>query len=153
MGEALKQFEKNLKEIQTKLLTNPDIWDKVGKFAVNLIQKRTRLGYGVSAPGEVKQALKPLSPGYVKWRKKHRPPGPTTPQKSNLTYTGDMLEDIGYRIINGHDIEIFMTTDESNKKAAWNQQNGRPFLYISDTEYTQIKNYIEQLLNEEIKKL
>lgn len=153
MGSASVEFAKQIKEIQDRLFQNPQVWEKVGQFTVDLIKKRTRLGYGVSAPGEVKQALKPLSPGYVKHRKKHPPKGPSTPSKSNLTYTGKMLEDIGYRILNNHDIEIYITTDESNQKALWNEENGRKFLNISNTEYEQIRNYIEKLLNDEITRL
>ena len=67
-----------------------------------IIVRRTRLGKGVFGEsdgtlGQIKyKAVKfePLSTGYVRWRRKNKPTGPSTPAKSNLTFTGEMIDSL-----------------------------------------------------------
>lgn len=59
-----------------------------------IIRTRTRLGKGVDTGGELKR-LDPLSPDYKKARSRaFNLADETTPNRSNLTATGLMLEDI-----------------------------------------------------------
>lgn len=68
--------------------------EKVANDLAAQIKKRTLLGYGVSNGNQ--QRLKPLSESYVKQRKRYSGnlSGDTTPKRSNLTATGQLLNAI-----------------------------------------------------------
>lgn len=65
-------------------------------FAINLIVVRTRLGYGVDKSGDDRKRLKPLSSTWIAAREYYSERGLlsnlTTPRRSNLTFTGQMLD-------------------------------------------------------------
>lgn len=89
-----EDFSKNLKKIMDELLRQAEeSLNDLGNEAAQLIKKRTRLGYGVSEVGGTKEKLEPLSEPYKKQRK-GKISGPTTPAKSNLTYSGELLDDL-----------------------------------------------------------
>jgi phage gpG-like protein len=71
------------------------IMEAVGNETVRQIFARTKKGYGSSGGRKVKLAA--LSESYKKFRKKKPPSGSfATPPKSNLTYTGQMLDAVKY---------------------------------------------------------
>jgi phage gpG-like protein len=123
--------------------------DNLVNKAVELIRKRTRLGYSVEKNGGTKKKLKALSSEYVEFRKKNKKlSGKTRSKKSNLTFTGDMLDDLEIvNTSNGH-CEIGFKSSESQEKAKWVSKN-RPFLHLSKSE---IKQLIQDL-NARIKAL
>jgi len=71
---------------------------ELGEFLVDRIRIRTRLGYGVSGDGKPRRKLKPLAPLSKEIRKDYRKMGElsdlTTANKSNLTFTGQMLDNL-----------------------------------------------------------
>src|SRR5689334_2710772 len=72
---------------------SPEELRAVGEEAARIIQVRARLGYG-SPPGlgGTRFRHKGLSPGYVRFRERYRDLSSlTTPSRSNLTLTGQML--------------------------------------------------------------
>lgn len=147
----LKDFTDKFKEAMEDIVDNiskPEAMEKLGEAAAELIKKRTRLGYGVDESGGSKAKLKPLSEPYKKTRKKHKPTGPSTPAKSNLTYTGQMLDDLGPTSSSEGHVEIGFKTEESAQKAEWVTEGGRPFNNLSKSEIKQI----EQALSEEVAK-
>lgn len=137
----------------------------LGDFARELIIKRTRLGYGVVIPEAEKTRLKPLKESYIEVRKKDKKKGrlfnETTPRKSNLTRTGQMLDSIRYWIRdNGYRkaIELFVPDSRrndgrtNNEVAGHVQSNGRIFFNLSKQEKTQIKRLAIKELRARIKK-
>ena len=76
--------------------------NEVGSDIVNQIQVRTRAGFGVARNGDRQRRLRPLSRDYVETRSFARRVGllanTTTPSRSNLTFTGNMLESIRHRL-------------------------------------------------------
>ncbi|GEM_PF-2339785 len=69
----------------------------LGEEAVRLIVTRTRLGYGVTDDGQERARLKPLSSRWIAQRKRLDEEAAilsqfTTTARSNLTFTGQMLD-------------------------------------------------------------
>jgi len=126
-------------------------FSEVGDKAVDLIKKRTRLGYGVSDHGKPKKKLKKLSPAYIAARKKNKPKGLTSPSKSNLTNSGDMLDNLESKDLKNNKIEIGFNNSKDEKKAKW-VSDDRPFNNLSKSELKQLKQLIDKSIKEAIKK-
>ena len=155
----------NLQKFTLKLqsaiasLTTKDHMIAVGNFVVNKIRVRTRLGYGVAKHGGEKTKLKPLSPRYVKSRMKMKGLSQlTTPKKSNLTRTGSMLDSLkvkGFRenaiLIQTSGRDRYGVSNED--KATWNEEKGRPFIYMSDSEIKQARIFWLRRFNTLLKKI
>ena len=133
--------------------------DEIAEEAVITIRNRTRAGRGISGNGTEK--LKPLSEPYVKHRKKFKGlSSKTTPKKSNLTYTGEMLDDLTYKYLKNDkvfkEVEISIYEAYSKKKAQWVTEGGRPFLGLSDNEKRfitrKLVKKVEERLNKNLQK-
>lgn len=74
----------------------------VGEFAVDTIYKRTKSGKSLDRAENGKpNPIKPLSESYKKFRKKNEKylvGEYATPKKSNLTFTGQMLDALKYKL-------------------------------------------------------
>lgn len=123
----------------------------VGKEAARLIKKRTRLGFGVTGHNAKKAKLDKLSAPYTAARKRKKPPGPSSPSKSNLTYTGKMLDDLEARNAKAGNAEIGFKSPKSEEKAKWVSED-RPFNFISKSEFKQLRKFIQETLNKTTKK-
>jgi hypothetical protein len=149
-------FAKKLKEIKDDVineLNKKESLQDIGDKASNLVFKRTRLGYGVDSQGGAKTRLNPLSDSYKKVRKGEHLSESTTPGKSNLTETGEMLNDL-HAIVKGEGlINIGFKTKLSSDKASWNTDKGRPFMNLSAPEIKQLQNYLKDKLSQIIDKL
>ena len=143
--KALKALESMKKEVEKDLID-------VGEEAVNLIKKRTRLGYGVADQGGAKTKLDKLSTGYIAQRKRNKPKGPSTPSKSNLTNTGDMLDALEAKEKADNKVEIGFKTTKEEQKAEWVSED-RPFNNLSKAEIKQLKKKLENSIKEAIKKI
>lgn len=141
-------FKKILKRIEV-ILDRFDL-DPYAEDTAERIKNRTRLGYGVESRGARRQKLKPLKDTYRNIRRKNKGSlsKATTPKKSNLTFTGQLLDSLrGFgrrgRIV----IEVVDNRDdgESNKAiAGYVKENGRPFLEVSDKELKGLRNDIKR---------
>lgn len=147
-SDDIKKAMKALKNIQKEVEDN--LID-VGQEAVELIKKRTRLGYGVEDQGKPKTKLKKLSPGYINQRKRNKPTGPSTPAKSNLTYSGDMLDALEAKKKQDNKIEIGFKNSEEEKKAEYVSED-RPFNNLSKAEIKQLQQKLEKALRDAINK-
>jgi hypothetical protein len=134
-----------------KLAFNATFMREVGDETARLIFIRTRLGYGVPSQGSQRQKLFPLSAGYIAMRKKSQKNGflssATTASKSNLTFTGQLLESIqtkkaqdgiswvgpiGYRKEGGTNEQVANTVSKT-----------RPFMFLSDLELKKIQRFAQ----------
>jgi hypothetical protein len=147
-SDDIRKLINKLKSIE-KAAT--DSFLEVGKEAVKLIRKRTRLGFGVRTQGGNKKRLDKLSEGYKKTRKRVKPSGPTTPAKSNLTYTGDMLDDLRAKEKNANKVEIGFSSGESEDKAGWVSKD-RPFNNLSKAETKQLQQMLVKTVKKETDK-
>lgn len=139
--DALKELEK---PENTKLFAD-DVADD--------IRKRTRLGFGVPENKASKQKLKPLRPLTIKQRLELKKAGEldqrTTPKRSNLTRTGQLLDSIQGTKKKG---EIVVEIKEGrkgervkNSEIVENQEKqGRPFFYITDIEFKKLTRDIKK---------
>jgi len=112
-----------------------------------IIRVRTRLGKGLLGK------LKELSPKYIDARKKDKSLyNETTPKKSNLTRTGEMLNSIiGTR--SGTLFTFFFSNTDSNKKAYWADQTGRPFFDLTPSERNGLQRKISAIIRDTIRQL
>lgn len=125
------------------------------------IQRRTRLGKGVSVEGQNKK-LDPLSDAYVKKREALKKKGDlfneTTPKRSNLTLTGQMLNAIiGFKESATRFVFTFNTQRDDGKSnldiARWVQEKGRNFFRLSSSEMKQFERKVSKTINQAIKNL
>lgn len=116
------------------------------------IKRRTRLG----KDGDNKK-LKALDDDYVKVRKRSKLSSETTPKKSNLTRSGQMLEAIEGKQT-GVTKFLFTFKDnrtdgaKNNEIAKYAKQKGRDFFKLSESERKQFSRKISIALKNAIKK-
>lgn len=162
MSKSLSfQLDKILARVKTvieKDARQPAVMKGIGEFAVNLIVKRTRLGYGVDRPMGSKAKLRSLSPNYIKARKASaRLSGTTSARKSNLTFSGEMLESVKVIKISRGVISIAPTGvhkggEKNAAIALYNARRGRTFLNISELEFRQLLRFYRKTFGDLVKK-
>lgn len=150
-------FVKDFAKLANKALdevSDKDAMDDIGGELVEDIKKRTRLGQGVDKSLGRQSKFKPLAASTKKSRgyksKRGELKGRTTPAKSNLTETGDMLNSLDHKASKGN-----VTVDVSSKEAdkAEYVSEDRPFMNISKAQDRKIKKKIEEDLAKQLKKL
>lgn len=137
-----KSVSKAVKDLQSK-----DFKEEVGRMVRDNIKLRTRLGKAASKTGGRAKKLKELSEPYKKERKRLRKKGvlsgDTTPAKSNLTKTGEMIDSLEYKI-NGDGVSVEVTGTENIRKAKENADMGRPFMYLTKIDIKAIQDLIQE---------
>jgi hypothetical protein len=120
----------------------------LGIEAIRIIRVRTRLGYGVPEQFENRKRLAAFtSEKYVFQRRTDpRLSADTTPTKSNLTYTGQLLDSLAILGINAHGCRIGPSggrdDGQTNERVARSvAARGRVFLNLSKLEATQLKRF------------
>jgi len=157
MATAQKQmatWTKNMKKAIAKSLNKGNMKD-LGELVVDTIVARTRYkGQGVDGSGNRARKLKNVSPKYAKWRKKQkRHADAATGKKSNLTFSGDMLDSVKVTSAKQRTFEVgFSDKDEANK-AKWNAEKGRPFLHLTGREINLITKELNSKINKNVKKV
>jgi hypothetical protein len=144
-SEILKDYSKAVQVV------DPSKFDFLVDEVPRIIRVRTRLGKGVVGGSLVK--LDSLSENYQKFRKKFKGlSGLTTAKRSNLTLTGQMLDSIkGARI--GYKFIFFFNNTESDNKAKWAAEGGRPFFELSDSEKNGLFRKVQKILRDEIRSI
>lgn len=154
LNDFPRQLEIRLQTAINKAFSTQEL-SSLAEEIIKDIKLRTKLGKGVMADGGAVVKLKPLSESYKKQRKKLKQSGElspdTTPSKSNLTKTGEMLDSLVFKI-QDQTITIKPADTWNGNKIAWNEEMGRYFFYISKPQYQKIKNKLEDIVEEEIKK-
>jgi hypothetical protein len=156
----LKKVFKGLQEKLGKAVSRREM-EALGAVAVNLIVKRTRLGYGVKSALGSRFALSSIkwSDRYAKLRKTY-PLDPTTrPKKSNLTLTGQMLRSVRVLTVTDGSVTLGpkgsrVDTDATNEQIAeYNAKRGRIFMNLSQAEYGQMVRYYRRRFTDLLKRL
>ena len=180
---ALKKI-KDLKGVLTESLLksiSKAQLQKIAEAAADMIRVRTRKGFGVKRHAGQESKLKPLSKSYIAQRKgeiafftsdsgdviPYKPKNPkkinrslTSPGKSNLTFSGQMLDSLtGSALSQGKAIVKLKGTRDDKKT---NAEVGefvsveRPFMRLSGKELKKIadilKKDILQRVNQRLKK-
>jgi hypothetical protein len=139
-------------------ITSKDQLEDIGKAIAEIIKVRTRLGYGVSRQGGKREELNSLSKKYTRYRRKNRRllSSSTRPNKSNLTFTGQMLDSITFKAGRGK-----LRVEPSGRRrdgltnlklAEHVTDKGRPFFLLSDNELKQIVRIFDFGLNQSLKR-
>lgn len=124
---------------------------ETGEKASDVIYKRTKAGYGVDKT-KTKERLKPLSPDYKKYRKENPPTGAfSSSTRSNLTYTGQMLNAIKVDVEKNNIIIKIDSSKRSksnltNSEVAARVSKERPFFKLSKAELRIVTNFVKQLI-------
>lgn len=168
-----KQFTKTINTIagEVSAAATPSLMKQIGEEAARLIYVRTKLGYGVKNNNGTRQKLRPLNPFYIAVRKVVkggnakkikqiyqetgiRPPSKlptgldetTTPAKSNLTFSGQMLKSIKVKTTKQNEVIIgpqgYRNDGLTNEQVANSVQKfGRPFMFLSNLEIGKLKRF------------
>jgi hypothetical protein len=161
-----EDYKKKLKDVLDKVFAAANMAQWMQETADD-IKKRTRMGFGVKEDYKPKGKLDKngLSPAYIAFRKRD-PYGElssaTTPRKSNLTYTGQMLDALRGSSKGKYHGEVWLKDERrptknqkrsfgNNVLAVWNAEKGRNFMAISDLEFKRLNQKIEKVLTEEIR--
>lgn len=143
-----KVFAKLRKEV--KGTYSDEQMEKLGEEAADMIRIRTRLGYGVSKPGAKRQRLKKLSDEYIETRQNfHGLSEFTTPGRSNLTRTAQMLDSI--IVLEAKDGKVTVgpqgarsDSKHSNDQIAEYVSTARPFISVSDLEVKKLIRFFKK---------
>lgn len=112
--------------------------ESIGKFVTMTIKRRSRQGFGVR--NGQRERLKPLSDSYIEKRRRSRLSSKTSVAKSNLTFSGEMLDNLTYEVTDDG-VEITFTSADAARKAGW-VSDERPFLDITAKEVEQVTDHI-----------
>ena len=156
LKEILEQTEKKLKQG-----LNRTFLKKLAADIANGIKTRTRLGKGVQFDGGKQEKLKPLKKSYIEQRGKDKKKGDLSPNtgvaNSNLTRTGQLLDSIVSAIRGNNIIKIsFRERRDDGKKnikiVDYQEDQNRPFFYLSKPEQRNIERIVRQQLRKELGK-
>lgn len=131
---------------------------ELGFEAIDIIVERTRKGQGVKRTGGRKGRLKRLSPRYIAYRKTQRLDRTTSPRKSNLTFTGQMLRSMTVKTSSNRRV-TWGPNKRRRKGGLTNERLGeivsiaRPFNNLSSRELTKLAKNIERVLARQLKNL
>lgn len=147
---SLNRFVDKIKRT-VKEAVGPSAKLALGKEAVKIIVRRTRLGYGVNQELGSRSRLKILSEKYIEQRRRYRKTGylskTTQPAKSNLTLTGQMLDSVtfkqvGRRLLIQPSKSSRFDTDATNYDiATYQAEQGRVFMNVSQNEFNQLLRF------------
>ena len=155
MADKFSDIPRLVKKAMDEMTQKSRLKD-LGETAKSLVQKRTRLGGGSTGPGGSRTKLDPLSDKYRAQRKRFKKTNvldsTTTPAKSNLTKTGEMLREIGVKI-SGTRIRLEFTTAFAKKKAKWVQDAGRKFFSLTEPERKQLEKKLSKEAQEILNKI
>lgn len=154
----LNKFIKQIEETVGRAVA-PEEMRPLGEFSIGLIVKRTRLGYGVDTELGAKTRLKPLSQRWIDHRRQFDGLSEmTTPSRSNLTFTGQLLNSTrvlsvrqGYVLLGP--IGSRTGSPLTNIQVALQQQKqGRIFMNLSELEYKQTLRFFRRSFDDLLKK-
>lgn len=150
---TVKEMRKKLETVLEDTI-NKELMSEIGELVAKTVKDRTRDGFGVSENYENKKALKPLTAATKRIRtgvqKKGQLSSQTTPETSNLTRSGRMLNNIGY---NASDKEVIILPKGKEQLKARDVSKDRPFMNLSKQEINTVIKLIKNKINIGIKKI
>lgn len=152
--ESLKWITDKIEKIFKDAVAVKEL-QAIGDEAVKIVQRRARLGYG-SPPdaGGQRFSFPALSPGYVKFRQttgRDYLSDTTTARKSNVTFTGQMLDSLKVVSVRSGNVAIaptgvrkdrFSPAGLTNRQvASYLADQGRTFLALTEPEISQLVRF------------
>lgn len=163
MPRDIKYLKSDLTKLIEGTITRAML-QEFGEAMRDMIYRRVKAGKGltsdkVSVGGNSLTKLKELSPGYQRYRRK-KDLGPFgSARRSNLTFSGELLESIIVKITGkGVTVEIEDVGHSHfqggmRKLADKVSKEGRPFFGLSDTEVKILDNFVRRKIRERIRQL
>lgn len=149
---SIKSIEDLVRKIKS-IKINKRVCQKVGEETKKMIVERTIKGIGADK-GKQKR-FKKLKKNTIKQRKKTKAEGNmsplTTPRKSNMIETGELLNSITLKA-DSKGFEIFPKGKENQAKAEGNQDLGRKIFDTTVRETNKIKEMFEEEILKEFNK-
>lgn len=151
LGEVLRRAEANLTSRQTL--------DNIGDKLTDDIKKRTKLGFGVENQGGSQKKFKGLAPSTKKTRKSQsqKLSSDTSPAKSNLTFTGAMVDSINHESEKGRILIKATGQDEkgikNSDKIKYNAEKGRIIFNLTKGQIRELKDEFQKRLELVVKRL
>lgn len=150
----LASFQKGV-QAALELATSAAVKREIAEDFAEQIRQRTRKGKGVSKAGGPENNLKKLLPSTIAARKRKAKKGDlhpeTSPSKSNLTDTGQMLDSLKGRAIN--DLIELSFSGKRKKSAVTNSEvavyqeaTGRRFFNLSNLDIKRLTNIMSDKL-------
>ena len=150
-----------LKDLRIKLRSliddavDKELMTKIGKDIAQTVKSRTRKGRGVPVNLGPTKPLPGISESYKKQRarlsKQGKLSSETTPKKSNLTKSGQMLDSTTFRA-SKNEVVIGPSGTQNKKKAEFQAKAGRVAYNLSKAENKRILKIIEESITDDIKK-
>lgn len=150
-------FKDLKKKVDTALreVLNKETFNEIGALTSEQIKTRTRLGKGVEQNEGPFKPLKPLSPATQNIRQAKKKSGKlsalTTPKRSNLTETGELLDSIKYES-KDTEVRIYIEGSNNQKKAIDQVGQGRKFMNLSKTEIREVIKYLQKKIEDSFNK-
>jgi hypothetical protein len=156
----ISQLPKDLEKIMSSVL-DKSFLEEVAIWMRDTIYKRTKSGKGLNKinraiGGATNEPLKKISDGYKEWRKgKVTGPFPASGNKSNLTFTGELLESIEYSIKNNI-AEVFIPQGSHPSGLTLHElldrvEKVRPFFGLSNTEVKILDSMISRMIRDRLR--
>ena len=149
-----------------KIAFSKDNINGLGEEIVRFLKGRVRTGFGVNKHKGKKVRLKPLADSTIASRRRKKRAGNfsglTSPTKSNLTESGDMLDDLSHAIQSPGTSKAQLTIDfeseEEANKARWHHEGAgnlpeRKFMYLSNKEVKRVSVQLQEYIDEAIDKV
>lgn len=131
----------------------------IGERCIQLIVRRTQQGLGVKMVGGAEMPLRALSQNYIAFRNKQRRnlDPTTTANKSNLTFTGQMLRSMTIKQVSNSIVRVGPNEKVrkgglTNARLAEILQQKRPFNNLSAREIKTVVEFFDEILQLEIVK-
>jgi len=150
--EYFRRFTKDFQNMILKSL-NKNAMTRIGGILAEDIKRRTRLGFGVKKANQERTKLKKLSDKYVKFRKDNKGKllNLTTPKRSNLTFSGQLLDSLTAQSDNPGKVTLrFLGVHKNLDGSTMNNgllanfvSKARPFLGPTNREIQRLKTNIK----------
>lgn len=160
MAKDIRYLESELKKFIESIVTK-QMKLEWAQYVADTIYKRTKSGKGLtqnktSVGGNSLKKIEPLSDGYVNYRSR-RVLGPfASARRSNLTFSGELLESIVAKIAGDAAIVEIQDTQHSTgigmrELAQVVSDKGRPFFGLADNEAKALENYVKRKIRDKIR--
>lgn len=161
MAKDVKDLPADLQKIFDSLF-DKEMLQVVADWIRDTIYKRTKSGKGLNKinrgiGGTTNEPLKPVSDSYAEFRKgKITGPFPPSGRKSNLTFTGELLESIRASVENGS-VKVEIPSGTHNSGIVLRElldlvEKTRPFFGLSETERKTLDSMIGRMIREKLRK-
>lgn len=161
-SDVFKSIRKRVEKAANKVASKTNM-TRIAKSIANIIRVRTRLGFGADNRRKYSLREKPFSKKYLDYRKKNKRKGrglssKTSPSKNNLTFTGQMLDDIRGRSFRTGTAIIDFKSQRSSEIASYHETQGagkskvkRPFFSLTRQERKQLQNKIRKQIQDQLR--